>query len=324
LFTAIQRPVFLACVLAIAASAQNGPAFRSNVELVALPCTVVDAHGAAVEGLTRDEFRVYDNGVRRIVENLWLDTDLPLTLGVIVDSSESQHEQIAEHRRTALELLARILRPGDRAFVISVDEDIRLWAGPAATVAEIRGQMEASRGVPFGAPCPKQQSDVPGFKAASVCGASPLWNAVYDAARLRLLPITGNKALLILTDGFDTGSTHTWHQAADEAHRADASVYAIQYPSGFGGTFAPDLYRLVGETGGASFRAGGDYVSNRLPNRDRPPPPLRPGLPARRIEREGPPRCASGSHAAGVDGARAEDLLSGGAVRAEGKTVMGR
>jgi hypothetical protein len=101
---------------------------------------------------------------------------------------------------------------------------------------------------------------VPGFRPASVCGASPLWNAVYDAAQRKLRPLKGNKALLILTDGFDSGSTHTWHQAADEVHRADATLYAIRYPSGFGGTFAPDLHRLVGETGGASFRApGGEY-----------------------------------------------------------------
>jgi hypothetical protein len=64
-----------------------------------------------------------------------------------------------------------------------------------------------------------------------VCGSSPLWNAVYDAARLKLRPLTGNKALLILTDGFDSGSARTWRQAADEAHKADTTVYAIQYPS---------------------------------------------------------------------------------------------
>jgi VWFA-related protein len=80
-----------------------------------------------------------------------------------------------------------------------------------------------------------------------------LWNAIYDAARLKLRALPDSKALLILTDGFDSGSTHTWRQAADEVHRADASVYAIQYRSGPGGRFAPDLYRLVDEAGGATF-----------------------------------------------------------------------
>jgi hypothetical protein len=63
--------------------------------------------------------------------------------------------------------------------------------------------------------------------------------------------------LLILTDGFDSGSVYTWRQAVDEAQRADASVYAIQYKSAFGRSFAPDLYRVVQETGGTWFRAPG-------------------------------------------------------------------
>ena len=258
--TAIGNAVILACLLAAASSTQNAPSFRSNVELVALPCAVVNAHGVAVGGLTRDEFRVFDNGVQRSVEYLWFDTDLPLTLGVIIDASESQREQLAEHRQTAMELLERILRPGDRAFVISVDEDVRLWADLTATPDDLRKQIADPLGDLFGQPCPKTQGNVPGLRPASVCGSSPLWNAIDDAARLKLRPLTGNKALLILTDGFDSGSTHTWHQAEDEVQKAGATLYAIQYPSGFGGRFAPDLYRLVAEAGGARFDApGGDY-----------------------------------------------------------------
>ena len=70
LIKAIKNSVFLASVFEVASSSQNGPAFRSDVEVVAIPCTVVDAHGVAVGGLTGDEFRVYDNGVRWNIENL--------------------------------------------------------------------------------------------------------------------------------------------------------------------------------------------------------------------------------------------------------------
>jgi VWFA-related protein len=260
MFTATKNTVFLASVLAVASSSQTVPAFRSNTELVAIPCAVIVAQGVAVNDLTRDEFRVYDNGLRRKIENLWLDTDLPLTLGVIIDASESQHEQLEEHRRTALELLERILRPGDRAFVISVDEDVRLWVDLTSTTYELRKQMTGTPGDLLGQPCPKSQTIVPCLKPTSACGSSPLWNAIYDAARLKLRLPAGNKALLILTDGFDTGSTHSWHQAADEVQRAGGTLYAIQYQSQFGGKFAPDLYRLVGEAGGTWFHApNGEY-----------------------------------------------------------------
>ena len=255
----IRNSVILACVFAAASSPQSGTAFRSNVELVTIPCTVIDAEGVEVRDLARDEFRIYDNGVRRIVENLWIDSDLPLTLGVVIDASESQGELLAEHRQTTGELLERILRPGDRAFVVSVDEDVRLWADLTGSVAALRRQIAGAPGDLFGQPCAKRASHAPGVAPMSVCGGSPLWNAVYEAGR-KLRPLTGNKALLMLTDGFDTGSTHAVKEAIEEVEWAGTAVYAIQYQSGFGGRYAPDLYSLTGETGGAWFSPpGGDY-----------------------------------------------------------------
>lgn len=260
MFATIKNTILLTCVFATASLSQYGPAFRSNVEIVVVPLTVVSANGAAVGDLMRDEFHVYDNDVRRPIENLWVDSDLPLSLGVIIDASESQKEQVSEHRQAAIELLERILRPGDRAFVISVDEDVRLWVDLTESTADLRRQMAGSPGELFGQPCAKQRSSVAGLAPISACGSSPLWDAVYDAARLRLHTLNGDKALLILTDGFDSGSAYSWRQAADAANRAEASVYAVQYRSGFGRNFAPDLYRLVAETGGTWFRAAnGEY-----------------------------------------------------------------
>ena len=145
---------------------QTLPAFHSAVELVTIPCAVVDSHGAPVRGLSREEFRVYDNGVRRIVQNLWLDSDAPLTIGVIIDASESQNEQLAEHRRTALALLDKLMRAGDRAFVVSVNQEVRLAADLSSTAADLRSQMEDGRGILLGTPCPARE-----------CGSSLLWNA---------------------------------------------------------------------------------------------------------------------------------------------------
>ena len=256
---AIRNATLITCLIAYVASTQNAPpAFRSNVELVTVPCTVVNANGVAVEGLTRDEFQVYDNGVRRVIENFWIDTDLPLTLGILIDASASQEQQLTEHRLTALALLRQILRPGDRAFVISIAEDVRLWLDLTGMNADIGRQMSEGLGNLFGQPCGKRSSAVTGLKPMSMCGSSPLWNALHDAAKIKMHSLTGSKALLILTDGFDSGSTYTWRQAVDEAARAENAVYAIQYPSAFGKNYAPDLYRVVEETGGTWFRPPGN------------------------------------------------------------------
>jgi VWFA-related protein len=259
-----RNAIFLACVVATASLSQDGPPFRSNVEIVVVSCAVVNASGVAVGDLTRDEFRVYDNDARRPIVNFWTDANLPLTLGVLIDSSESQKEQLSEHHLTAGELLQRILRPGDRAFVISVDEDVRLRMDLTGANTDIRSRLAGSFGELFGEPCARIPSRIPGLGPVSACGSSPLWNAIYDAARLKLQPLTevkpGNKALLILTDGFDSGSARGWNEAADAMNRADATLYAIQYQSSLGGSFAPDLYRLIHETGGTWFHAPkGEY-----------------------------------------------------------------
>ena len=141
-----------------------------------VPLTVVDANGIAVEGLTREEFQVYDNDVRRPIESFWVDNnDLPLTLGIVIDASESQKEQLSEHRQTAIDLVERILRAGDRTFVISVDEDVRLWVDlTGVTSTNLRRGIAGSPIDLFGLPCARQNSGIAGFRGMSVCGSSPL------------------------------------------------------------------------------------------------------------------------------------------------------
>lgn len=254
-------------VLALACAAQDQPVFRSNVRLVTLSVAAVDPDGAPVRDLQREELRVFDNGVERRVEDLWIDNDQPLTLGIVVDQSESQRARRTEHHNIIAAVAAKILRPTDRVFVIAVHEDIRLWADDTTRPEELLQALKNSPGDLFGEPCPKHRPSGFGLKPASYCGDSPLWNAVYSAAKLKLRQATGRKALLLLTDGFDTGSNHTPNEARDEAHKADAAVYAIQYPGGFGGKFAPDLVQLVRETGGTRFQASeGDpaHIIGRL------------------------------------------------------------
>ncbi len=259
--------ILLYFVLELACVAQDPTAFRSSVQLVTISVAAIDPHGAPVRDLQREDFRVFDNDIERRVEHLWIDNDQPLTLGIVVDQSESQTARHAEQHNVIAAVAAQILRPNDRVFVIAVHEDIRLWADNKSRPDELLQALTKPPGDVFGVPCPKDQPSGPGLKAISHCGESPLWNAVYAAAKLKLRHATGRKALLLLTDGFDTGSSRTLNEARDEIHKANASVYAIQYPGGFGGKFAPDLLQLVRETGGARFQSSeGDpaHIIGRL------------------------------------------------------------
>ena len=220
----------------------------------------MDANGVAVTDLSRDDFRVYDNDVQRPIQNLWIDQDKPITLGVIIDASESQQDQFQEHVDTARALLERLLHPGDRFFVVSVAESVRLKVDLTGSIDGLNALVARSGGALLGEPCPAKASKLPGVGSLSTCGSSPLWNAIYSVALIKLNPLKGNKALLILTDGFDSGSNRTWRQAADAVNAANASFYGIQYKGESGRGYATDFYRLLLETGGTRFQApNGDY-----------------------------------------------------------------
>ena len=122
----------------------------------------------------------------------------------------------AEHHNVIRAIAEQVLRPNDRVFVIAVREDKTLGR-LYQQARRITTDINWSPGDLFGESCPKHQPNGPGLKPVSYCGESPLWNAVYAPAKLRLRPVTGRKALLMLTDGFDTGSTRTLNDAHESS-----------------------------------------------------------------------------------------------------------
>src|SRR4051794_13452772 len=92
--------------------------FRVDVEVVTVPCVLVNKHGTvAVADVKREDFAIRDNGVEKAIEYLWREADLPLNIGIIVDVSESQSGFIDQHRETLARFLEYVIRPEDRAFI---------------------------------------------------------------------------------------------------------------------------------------------------------------------------------------------------------------
>jgi VWFA-related protein len=242
----VNRAAALVVLLSLAFCSQAQSVFRAEVDLVVVPCVVTDQHGAAVTGLGREDFRLFDNGVLQDIRNLWLDKDLPLALGVIVDVSESQSRLIRSHRADVDQFLDRILRPRDRAFVIEVNRDVILRSEVVGSAHGVSHVFSEDIGRPLGEPCPT-------LRGRSLCGGTALWNSVYSAVHWKLRSLQGSKALLILSDGNDTGSTHSLDQALEEAQASGAIVYAIRYPDGAAAETSDGLSRLTAETGGVLF-----------------------------------------------------------------------
>jgi Ca-activated chloride channel family protein len=244
-----------AASLALAAAlAQN---FHVDVDFVQVECSA-SKDGRSVLDMKLDDFDLLDNGKPRPIERLWVEKDLPLIIGLIADVSGSQAQFIPGHRQTFVHFLRQILRPQDRAFIVTLAHDVRLVADLTSSSDELQRGLDTLGVFP--------PEGVLLAESPPRCSTA-LWNGVYFTALLRMKALQGRKAFVVLTDGFDRGSTHSLSDAIEAAQAADTRVYTIRYS--IFPTFTPTgalitslgpgakLHRLAAETGGLSFRAPG-------------------------------------------------------------------
>lgn len=209
---------------AVAGTAQEQPAtIHVDVNAVTVAVSVSDRNGTPVKNLRREDFTILDNGQPRAIKSFWQETDLPLTIGPIADVSSSQDGVIDKHRETITGFLAQVMGPQDRAFLVTVsNKKVKLVTDLTASIDQLRASVDGigrkpSVGAPFGEAC-----------RTHGCG-TPLWDGVYSAARLKMKPIGGRKALIVLSDGADIGSIHSLTDAIEAAQSADSLVYTIRY-----------------------------------------------------------------------------------------------
>jgi Ca-activated chloride channel family protein len=191
---------------------------------------------------------------------------LPLTIGLIVDVSGSQRKFVEEHKRTMAQFLAQVLRPTDQGFLVAVSGDVKLVVDLTHSVGDLSKGVELLSTFPLvgkqlGEPCPTRRVQIRGRDVQiSRCGGTALWNGVYSSAKLKMKSVDGRKALIVLTDGWDTGSTHTLADAIEAAESADTLVYTIRY-SMLPTVLVPGpnlksrsmLRRISNETGGREY-----------------------------------------------------------------------
>jgi len=281
----MRRFIFVA---ALVCHAQTPGTIRVSVNLVTVACSVSDRNGAPVKSLKREDFALLDDGKPREIQYFWQESDLPLTVGLVADVSGSEIGVIRKHREMITQFLAQVIGPQDRAFIVTVGQEVKLLRDLTGSIDDLRSGVEAiqgggRQGEQLGEPCrgpdaPRRRRHImPG------CGGTALWNGVYAAARLKMKPLTGRKALIVLTDGMDTGSFHTLVDAIEAAQSADTLVYTIRevspvlkYNPGLGqiglALGNSHLRRLSEETGGQAFGSPKDpsgifsQIENELRN----------------------------------------------------------
>jgi VWFA-related protein len=235
--------------------AQTEPAtsdetIRVDVNIVNVLCSVRTKSGGLVPDLTKEDFTLYENGQKQEVKYFTRETDLPLTIGLLVDVSRSQENLIEVERRAAYQFFSQVLGPKDLAFLISFGQDAELLQDYTNSRKLLQQGLDDLRvNAPVGGLHP---GPVPTMNNPR---GTILFDAVYLAAAEQLKGQVGRKALVLITDGVDQGSRYRLDQAIKAAQLADAIVYAIYYADAhaYGGWGVPsdrEIKRMAEDTGG--------------------------------------------------------------------------
>jgi VWFA-related protein len=227
-----------------------------DVNVVNILASVHDKRGGLVGNLNKEDFTVLEDGQPQPIKYFDRNTDLPLTIGLLVDVSGSQRNLIQIERSAASQFFSKVLRKKDEAFLIMFGEETELlqdYTGSARLLQEGLNQLRVSSGVGGLHPGPVPTAGQP--------RGTVLYDAVYLAAQEKLRTEVGRKVIVLITDGVDEGSRMTRSQAIEEAQKSDAVIYSIQYldpgaygPFGGGGGGESELRRMSDETGGKVFK----------------------------------------------------------------------
>jgi VWFA-related protein len=251
---------------------QANTAFSADVKVVNLLATVRDKQGQIVRDLAKEDFLLDEDGHPQTIGYFSRETDLPLTLGLLVDTSGSERREIPDERRASIRFFDQVMRPDkDQAFVIHFDFEVELLED----LTNSREKLEKALNQ-LDTPQLQRQQQGGGYPNGSQRGGrgrggggTTLYDAVFLAGDELMKKQRGRKALILLSDGVDTGSKETLGIAVESAQRADTLVYSILFedPNGYGnnmgGFGGPRMGRRGGMGGG---RGGGRYPTMNRPD----------------------------------------------------------
>ena len=202
---------------------------KVNVEVVQLFFNVKDKHGALIPNLTKDNFDIFEDGKPQTIKYFKAESDLPLTLGILIDTSGSQQRVLGMEQEVGGSFLENILRPKDEAFVISFDIDINLLQDFTNSVSRLKHALNETKINTGGVSCAGGPVGPQGPIPCSSTGprGTALYDAVYLASHDELGHEVGRKAMVLLTDGQDEGSRLKIKDAIEAAQKADAICYVL-------------------------------------------------------------------------------------------------
>src|SRR5689334_6171854 len=228
------------------------PTLKVSTEVVNVLAIVKDKKGHLIPDVNKEDFQIFEDNVPQEIKYFSKQTDTPLTLGILVDTSPSQGRVLSIEQEQAKSFIAQVIKPKDLAFVLHFDVEVELLQDFTSDKKMLSRAIDETQINGGGG------GVLPGtFPGSASQGATHLYDAVYLAASDLLKNEVGRKVIIVLTDGEDQGSKEKLQTALEAAQRSDLVIYSIEvsdrmyYPMrgmGYGGDSV--LKKLSDETGG--------------------------------------------------------------------------
>lgn len=255
------RPRRRACVFILAslfrlfvASAVGQEPFRVNVRLVNVAFSARDSRGALIDNLTKDDVEVFEDAVLQKISFFAHSVDVPLTLGLIVDFSGSQHQFTRQHEHDLEVFLKDVLGPKDRVFLVCFGNHLRLVSDFSQSGTQVLEQLDTYRHHDGRFPelGPKESREL----------GTAFYDSIFYSVMEKLAGETGRRALLVFSDGEDNSSSHDMMTTIEAAQSANVLIFTIRYTEKEHGRLtARNKYgirvmdRIAKETGGKHIDA---------------------------------------------------------------------
>jgi len=214
-------------------------AFRIDVDLVNVLCSVFDKRtNSFVTALSQNDFDIFEDGRRQEITNFTRETDLPLTLAMLIDTSYSAKPKLQFEQDAAISFFHNVLKENDRAMLVEFNSSVKLLQDFTDDPGKLVNQVRKLR----------------------AGGDSALFDAVDRVCDEKMIRENGRKAMIILSDGDDNGSSVGYKKAVEMALRAECTIFSVSVSKGgFFGTGDDTkkgdktLQNLAKETGGKVF-----------------------------------------------------------------------
>lgn len=194
---------------------------RVGVSLVNVYATVRDKNKRILPDLTKDEFRVFENEKEQKLDFFSRESNLPLTMGMLIDTSVSQGGVLGAEQDAGIRFLKRVLKEKDLAFMFSFDSNVDMLSDYTNDIAHLERAINRAK-VNTSGPSGSIQGPFPITPRGTL-----LYDAIYLACKERLAGEVGRKALVLLTDAVDQGSRVSLDEALETAQRTDTVLHFI-------------------------------------------------------------------------------------------------